>query len=96
MKEALDGLRGVRHTATDLNDDRFDVVYDPAAVSVDEMLTSIRDLGYTPTLVTSVTMPPPLDGRVVDRADLPPDLARLLDGANAASRAVLLRFTGPG
>lgn len=81
----------------DLADDRFDVTYDPSEVAAEDLLGSIRELGYEPELVIAAepaTDPDP--AAPMDLAQLPRDLATLFARARQTGKPVLLQFSGPG
>ena len=75
-------------------EDRFDIEYDPARVTVAAMLASIRELGYEPVPVPAGDSP--VAPASLDIATLPPALRVLFDEAARAGRPVLLDVTGPG
>lgn len=81
-----------------VEDDRFDVTFDPGRTSVEDMLRAIRAIDFEPTVVarpgagadagTGLTR--------VDVAKLPADLSAMFARAADAERRVLLHFSGPG
>ncbi len=81
----------------DLADDRFDVAFDPALVSVDGFLGAIRDLGYEPEVVDAPAERTVVADRIdLDGATLPEDLRALFVEAEAEDKPVLVEFSGPG
>ncbi len=80
----------------DLADDRFDVTYSSARVNPEQLLETVRDLGYDPEVVeTKVGVNADTDQRV-DLAALPGSLADVFAQARKAGKPVLVHFTGPG
>jgi hypothetical protein len=80
----------------DLEDDRFDITYDPARVDVDRLLGVIRRLEYEPRVVERAHGSGPAVPTRVDVADLPPVLASLFAEARTSGKPVLIAFSGPG
>lgn len=81
----------------DLADDRFDVTYDPSRIAAEDLLGSIRELGYEPELVLAAEPPTDPDPAApMDLAQLPEDLATLFARARQTGKPVLLQFSGPG
>ena len=83
----------------DLRDDRFDVVYDAGALTPEDLLATVKKLGFDPDLVAT-----PNSGNE-DKADaearldltrLPDDIRALFNRAREQRKLVLLRFSGPG
>ena len=86
-------MQGVQ---VDLQDDRFDVTYSPAKVNLEQLLETVRDLGYEPRVVeTKVGVNADTVERV-DLAALPGSLADVFAQARKAGKPVLVHFTGPG
>lgn len=88
MREALEALPGIRGLSVDLDDDRFDVAYDPSRVSVERMLRSVEDAGYAAQTAEPKARPPV--------PALPPSVRSLLAAANSSGRPLLLEFSGAG
>ncbi len=80
----------------DLEDDRFDVTYNPREVSSDTLLEAVRKLDYTPQLVTRAEGGGEAPADQVDAAQLPKELAALFAKARESNKVVLLKFSGPG
>ena len=79
----------------DLKDDRFDVTYSPAKVNVEQLLKTVRDLGYQPKIVErKVAVTETLER--VNTSALPKSLAAVFARAREAHKPVLVHFTGPG
>lgn len=88
----------MREVAVDLSDDRFDIVFDPRRTSTSALLKAVRDLGYTPDLVTTPPPSGPSEESVerIDPAELPGDLRELVLAARRTDTPVLVEFWGPG
>ncbi len=46
VKKALDGLEGVEEAIVSFKKKRADVLYDPAQVTVDDMMSAISRVGF--------------------------------------------------
>ena len=77
-------------------DDRFDVRYQPAAVTPAAMLATVRELGYEPELVERAPDERAPAPARVDVAALPPELRATFAEAARAERPLLLAFSAPG
>lgn len=80
----------------DLEDDTFDVTYDPALVEVDALLNGIRKLEYEPVVVESRSEASTKGVANVEVSQLPAELGKLFAAARDANKPVLLQFSGPG
>lgn len=80
----------------DLEDDRFDVTYNPKLLSSDALLEAVRKLEFKPELVTHTESSGESAIQQIDTTKLPKELGELLGQARAAGKVVLLKFSGPG
>lgn len=80
----------------DLEDDRFDVTYDPKRIAVADLLGAIRKHDYKPVVVERTASSGTTEVGSVDTAKLPAELAELFAEARKANKTVLVRFSGPG
>jgi copper chaperone CopZ len=51
VKKALDGLEGVNEATVSFKEKRADVLYDPAQVTVEDMVKAIRRVGFRARLI---------------------------------------------
>ncbi len=80
----------------DLKDDRFDVTYSPARVNLEQLLKTVRELGYEPRVVETKVGVSEDTAERVDLSALPRSLADVFVQARKAGKPVLVHFTGPG
>ena len=85
----------------DLEDDRFDVTYRPTRVDLEQLLGTVRELGYQPTVVETKVVGTKAgvneaSAERVDLSALPRILADVFVQARKAAKPVLVHFTGPG
>ncbi len=80
----------------DLEDDRFDVTYSPARVNPEQLLETVRELGYEPKVVETKVAVNEATAERVDLSALPKSLADVFVQARKAGKPVLVHFTGPG
>ena len=80
----------------DLEDDRFDVTYSPAGVNLEQLLKTVRELGYNPRVVEAKVLAHEDTAERVDLSALPRSLADVFAQAGKAGKPVLVHFTGPG
>ena len=81
--------------AVDLADDRFDITFDGAVIAREDMIASIKAVGFEAVVVPKPEAPTATLASV-DTSVLPDDLRQLLAKARTDNKLVLLRFTGPG
>jgi hypothetical protein len=86
----------VQDVKVDLKDDRFDVTYSPAKVNLEQLLETIRELGYEPRVVETKVGVDEDTAERVDLSALPRSLADVFVQARKAGKPVLVHFTGPG
>ena len=80
----------------DLKDDRFDVTYSPARVNLEQLLKTVRELGYDPKVVETKVLVNEDTAERVDLSTLPRSLVDVFAQAEKAGKPVLVHFTGPG
>ena len=85
----------------DLEDDRFDITYSPAKVNLEQLLETVRGLGYEPRVVETNAVETKVGANEatteqVDLSALPRSLADVFVQARKAGKPVLVHFTGPG
>ena len=96
MQEALEGLPGVEKLDVDLEEDRFDVRYDPRRVTPARMTQAVRALGFGAEVVAKPSGIPRPGVQRVDPDSLPAPLQALFHKAQREDRPVLLDFFAPG
>jgi len=51
VKKALEGLEGIKRATVSFSEKRADVLYDPVKVTVEDMMSAITRIGFTPKLI---------------------------------------------
>jgi hypothetical protein len=85
----------VNEVAVDLEDDRFDVRFDASRSKVRELLSCIRELGYTPMVVDKSSSDAAPGVTQAALSELPEDVQSVFSKAREG-RLVLLDFFAPG
>ena len=81
----------------DLKKDSFHITYDPASVSPERMLETIRAQGFHGEVVKNASAMPHTAGTARrDLARLPEELRKEVKKAKQDSKPLLLAFLGPG
>ena len=96
MQEALEGLPGVLELTVTLEDDRFDIRFDPALVTAERLCEKVRELGYAPQRLAPGEAPAAAAVERIDPATLPDRLRRRFEEARMSGKPLLLDFSGPG
>lgn len=78
-----------------LEHDRFDIRFDPAVVTVDRMLETVRAKGYEPAVVPDGGEPAAAV-REIDPATLSDSLRGRFEEARRAGLPLLIDVSGPG
>jgi copper chaperone CopZ len=51
VKKALEGLEGVKEATVSFKEKRADVLYDPAEVTIKDMLSAINSIGFRAKII---------------------------------------------
>lgn len=79
-----------------LEDDRFDVTFNPKVVTSAALLETIQKLDFKPEVVTRERSDGEEAVEQVDASKLSEGLAPLFAKARTSNKVVLLQFSGPG
>lgn len=79
-----------------LEDDRFDISYNPRQTTSASLLETIRQLGYEPEIVETTSGAVRAATDRIDLERLPPRMADTFARARRSKKPILVRFEGPG
>ncbi len=81
----------------DLKKDLFHIAYDPARVTTDRMLETVRSKGFRGEVVKEgPSAPTTEEKRRADLARLPSEFKQAVEAAKNANKPLLVAFYGPG